>query len=127
MITIEEILARFLFLFLKHLSIELNHLVILTKHHQTPLKSILRKASEKITSFHQNNSISLTQSITHRKVLFTHIDSLEFDPQYPWHSLKYFHRQQFYSSNKDSLFIQCLCHRSKKINFKTKHKIKLKR
>ncbi|CAF1015791.1 unnamed protein product [Adineta steineri] len=117
--TTEEILARFLFLFLKHLSIELSNFIIMTNHHRLPTKkSILRKNF----SLNQNNSINLT----HRKVLFTHIDSFEFDPQIPCRFINQLERKEFYSSLNHSQ-MQCLCHHESKINFKNKCKIKLKR
>lgn len=104
--TTEEILARFFFLFLKHLSIELNNLTILTNHHhQLPKKSILRQTYDKNLSLNQNNSISITQPIrkyiNHRKVLFTHVDSYEFDPQIPCRFLRQPQRQKISSSIQD--------------------------
>lgn len=122
MTTTEEILAKFLFLFLKNLSIELNNLAILTNHHhQLPKKSILRKSSDnKNLSLNQNNS-------NHRKILFTHIDSYEYDPQIPCRFLRQPERKEFYSSNNNHQ-MQCLCrhHQSKK-NYQNKYKTKLKR
>lgn len=105
--TTEEILARFFFLFLKHLSIELNNLTILTNHHhhQLPKKSILRQTYDKNLSLNQNNSIFITQPIrkyiNHRKVLFTHVDSYEFDPQIPCRFLRQPQRQKISSSIQD--------------------------
>ena len=102
--TTEEILAKFLFLFLKHLSIELSNLIILTNNHQLPKKSILRKSYDKNLSLNQNNSLLLTQqteSSNPRKVLFTHVDSFEFDPQIPCKFLSQPHREQFYLSTND--------------------------
>jgi len=129
MTTTEEILARFLFLFLKHLSIELNNLVILTNHHQLPKKSILRKSYDKNLSLNQNNSILITQPIKYfnrRKVLFTHVDSYEFDPQIPCRFLNQPQRKEFYFSTNNQQ-MQCLCHHQSKTNYQNKYKIKLKR
>jgi len=112
-ITTEEILSRFLFLFLKHLSIELTHFAILTNHQQLPKKSILRK------SYNENNSILLTQSFNRPKVFFTHIDSFVFDPQLPCHFLNQLQREQFYVSINDQQ-VQL------KTNYQNKSKIKKK-
>jgi hypothetical protein len=129
MATIEEILARFLFLFLKHLTIELSNLIILTNNHRLPRKSILRNSYDKNFPLNQNNSVILTQpieSLNPRKVFFTHIDSFEFDPQIPCRFINQPQREQFYSSTNDSQ-MQCLCHHHSKIQGKNKCKIKLKR
>jgi hypothetical protein len=126
MATIEEILSRFLFLFLKHLTIEISNLIILTNNHRLPRKSILRNSYER--NF-QNNSAILTrpiESLNHRKVLFTHIDSFEFDPQIPCQFINQPQREHFYSSTNHSQ-MQCLCHRHSKIQVTNKCKIKLKR
>ncbi|CAF1047382.1 unnamed protein product [Rotaria sp. Silwood1] len=129
MTTIEEILARFIFLFLKHLSIELNNLIIIKNNYRLPKKSILRKSYDKNLSLNQNNSILLTQqteSLTRRKVLFTHVDSFEFDPQIPCRFISVPRREQFYLSTNDQQ-MQCLCHHHLKTNLKNRSKIKLKR
>jgi len=128
-ITTEEILARFIFLFLKHLSIELNHLAIVKNHHRLPKKSILRKSYDKNLSLNQNNSILLTQqtaSLNRHKVLFTHVDSFEFDPQIPCRFINQSQREQFYVSTNNQQ-MQCLCHHQSKTNYQNKYKIKLKR
>ncbi len=126
----EEILARFIFLFLKHLTIELSHLIIVKNNHQLPKKSILRKSYDKTLSFNQNNSLLSsfqTESLNNRrKVSFTHVDSFEFDPQIPSKFLGLPQREQFYLSTNDQQ-MQCLCHHYSKINLKNKCKIKLKR
>ena len=112
---IEDILAKYLFLFLKHLSIELNHASLLAKLHQLPSKSILRKI---ITTQPKH-------SFPSRQVLFTYIDSVEFDPEESCQFLQPLQRKQFYSSNNGQPFMQCLCHRSPN-NVKTTRKIKFK-
>jgi hypothetical protein len=114
MATIEVILARFLFLFFKHLTIEISNLIILTNNHQLPRKSILRNSYER--NF-QNNSVILTRPIValnHRKVLFTHIDSFEFDPRIPCRFINQPQREHFYSSINRSQ-MKCLCHHHSKI------------
>jgi len=129
MTTTEEILARFIFLFLKHLSIELSTLAIIKNHHQLPKKSILRKSYDKNFSLNQNNSVLLTQQtecLNRRKVLFTHVDSYEFDPQIPCRFLNQPQREQFYFSTNNQQ-MQCLCHHQSKINYQNKYKIKLRR
>ncbi|CAF3614514.1 unnamed protein product [Rotaria socialis] len=129
MTPIEEILARFIFLFLKHLSIELSNLIIMKNNDRQPKKSILRKSSDKNLSLNQNNSIILTQkskSLIRRKVLFTHVDSYEFDPQMPCRFINSPQREQFYLSPNDKQ-MQCLCHRNLKATFQNKSKIKRKR
>jgi hypothetical protein len=126
----EEILARFIYLFLKHLSIELSNLIIIKTNHQLPKKSILRKSCDKNFSLNQNNSLLLTsqtEPFNRRKVSFTHVDSIEFDPQIPCQFLSQPQREQFYLSTNDQQ-MQCLCHHhDSKINFKNKCKIKFKR
>ncbi|CAF1297077.1 unnamed protein product [Rotaria magnacalcarata] len=129
MTPLEEILARFIFLFLKHLSIELSNLIIMKNNDRQPKKSILRKSSNKNLSLNQNNSVVLTQklkSLTRRKVLFTHIDSYEFDPQIPCRFINSPQREQFYLSPNDKQ-MQCLCHRHLKASFQNKSKTKRKR
>ncbi len=119
--TIEEILARFLFLFLKHLSIELTHLTILTNHQQLPKKSILRKSYNKNLSLNQNNAVFLTQpteSSNRPKVFFTHIDSFVFDPRIPCQFLNQPQRESFNLSSK----MPCLCHHHLKTNYQNKYK-----
>jgi hypothetical protein len=116
--TIEEILERFLFLFLKHLNIELTHLMILTNHQQLPKKSILRKS----LPLNQNNAALLTQqteSPNRSKVLFTHIDSFIFDPRIPCQFLNQPQREPLNVSNT---ILQCLCHRNLKTNHQNKYK-----
>jgi hypothetical protein len=125
MTTTEELLARFLFLFLKHLTVELSHLFTLPNHHPSPLKSILRRPAEKLTPLNPNHPVVSLSSVEQRRVLFTHIDCLEFDPQLPGRFLDHPRREQFYTSGADS-HMQCLCHQSK-ISFKAKCKIKRKR
>jgi hypothetical protein len=127
MITTEEILARFIFFFLKHLSIELNNLAILTNHHRLPKKSILRKSYDQTLSLNQNNSVLLTQQIDHRRqVFFTHVDSFEFDPQIPCRFLRPSQRKEFsFSTNPHQT--SCLCHQKSKTDYPNKSKIKLKR
>ena len=89
MATREENVAQFLFLFLKQLSIEFNHLKILSNHYDhRPKKSILRSVSsssvESVLPLNQNNSQHPFSSLSlPRRVLFTHIDSFAFDPQVP--------------------------------------------
>jgi len=127
--TTEEILARFIFLFLKHLSIELSTLAIITNHQRLPKKPILRKSYDKNLFLNQNNSVCLTQPIeclNRRKVLFTHVDSFEFDPQIPCRFLNQPQRKEFYFSTNNQQ-IQCLCHHQSKTNYQNKYKIKLKR
>ena len=125
LMTVEEIFARFLYVFLKHLIIELNNLSIIKNNYQSPKKSILRKFRDQKFSFNQNNSMILTQqseSFSHRKVLFTHVDSLEFDPQTPCRFVRLPRRKRFYLSTNDQQ-MQCLCHHHLKTN---KSKIELK-
>ena len=106
MLTTEELLASFLFLFLKHLSLELSHLLIVSNHQRTPSKSILRTSRswfEQLLSFNQNNSLHLSEeaSMTRRQVLFSHIDSFSFDPRVPCRFLGQPSRQPLYSSIVD--------------------------
>jgi hypothetical protein len=118
MAPIEEILSRFLFLFLKHLTIELSNLIILTKNQRLPRKSILGNSYAKNFQLNQNSSVILTppiESLNHRKVFFTHIDSFEFDPRIPCRFINQLQREHFYSSTKHSQ-MQCLCHHHSKIN-----------
>ena len=125
MVTVEEILARFLCIFLKHLIIELNNLSSIKNNYQSSKKSILRKFHDQKFSFNQNNSKILTQqaeSFNHRKVFFTHVDSLEFDPQTPCSFVSLPRRKRFYLSTNDQQ-MQCLCHHHLKTN---KSKIELK-
>lgn len=106
MLPTEELLASFLFLFLKHLSLELSHLVIVSNHQRTPSKSILRTSRslfEQLLSLNQNNSLHLSEepSMTRRQVFFSHIDSFSFDPRVPCRFLGQLLRQPLSSSLVD--------------------------
>ena len=110
MATTEEILAKFLFLFLKHLSIELSNLIIITNNHGLPKKSILRKSYDKNLSLNQNNSVILTQSIgslNHRKVFLHILIHSIFDPQIPCQFLNQPQREQFYVIKCNDQQMQC--------------------
>lgn len=104
MATIEQVLARFIFLFLKHLTIEINNLMVNKTNDHLPKKSILRKSYDKNNPINQNNSIRLTNRTkmsSRRKVFFTHVDSFEFDPRMPCKFINLSRHKKFYLSPDD--------------------------
>ena len=126
--TREELFATFLFLFLKHLFLELSNLLIVANHHRLPRKSILRPARSVHELNHrlcrnQNSSSDLTSiaSLRRRQVLFTHVDSFQFDAQVPCRFLRRPQRQPF-SLPVDDQYILCYCHRDERGKSKTKLK-----
>ena len=129
MATREETVAQFLFLFLKQLSIEFNHLKIVSNHYDhRPKKSILRRASSSINSvlpLNQNNSQHPFSASIPRQVLFTHIDSFAFDPQMPCRFVGQPVRHELSTCEDRPASVQCLDDAktsSKRKQFKRKRK-----
>lgn len=105
----EENVARFLFLFLKQLSLEFSHLKIVSNHyHHRPKKSILRHSSSSIDSNLPLNQNHYQPIPIRRQVLFTHIDLFAFDPQVPCRFVGQPSRQQLLTFESSQTSIKCL-------------------
>jgi hypothetical protein len=126
MLTIEETLSSFLFLFLKHLSFALSNLAIIRNHQRSPKRSILRSSNDDRLAMNQNRSFHVRSAslLTRRHVSFTHIDSYRFDPRIPCRFLGRPQRQSFVKLNDDRRRTHRLCHRPSKRSLITHRTLK---